>query len=283
VIDSRAPHAVQLAKYNLGDQVKITCKSIKPVWEEDTSRYQYLELTKIQLLGKASPDEGSKLVARQDGLEDVRRVNLEYAAKLPNFVADETAKRYSSNGDSSEWRYVDTIETEITFRGSKVVRKQIRRDGKAWEKPFEALPGFKWSGGFGTEIRPLFDPQCPTEIKQEGHAKYWFRSPPDGCFTPFYLEYQRYNPERTGHFFLDEPTGNLIRLEEEASGFPPEMEFTSRKEEVSWDYVKIGDMSHLLPVGAKFVVTYSSGSRWKVEVEFKNHRHFEASANITFQ
>ena len=161
---------------------------------------------------------------------------------------------------------------------------------RTWEKPFQALPGFKWSGGFGTELRPLFDLECPTTIEYQGHAevrgkqllKYRFSSPPDGCFGHFYVDYQRYNPARTGHVFIDDPGGNVIQLEEEADQFPGEFEIAQRTEEVTWDYVKIGDASHLLPVAANFLILYSSGSRWRVEVEYRNHRHFGASANITF-
>jgi hypothetical protein len=98
----------------------------------------------------------------------------------------------------------------------------------------------------------------------------------------FYFEYERYNPARTGHVFLDDSGGQVVRLEEEAVGFPAEFEFAQRKEQVSWDYIRIGDTSHLLPVGANFVVVYSSGTRWRVEVEYKNHRHFEASTDLTF-
>ncbi len=67
--------------------------------------------------------------------------------------------------------FLDTIETEITFKGTVAVRREIRKDGKPWERPFQALPGFKWSGGFGTEIRPIFDPQCPTTIRYQGRAE----------------------------------------------------------------------------------------------------------------
>jgi hypothetical protein len=51
---------------------------------------------------------------------------------------------------------------------------------------------------------------------------------------------------------------------------------------VSWDSVKIGDVAHLLPVAANFVIDYSSGKRWRIEVQYKNHRHFESSTNVTF-
>jgi hypothetical protein len=333
VIDARLPNAPALAagkiaaQYVMGDQVQVTCKSIRPVWEESTSRYQYLEVTALRLVRRLPPAElaqmlafppfreGENLLSHSNGaeaapglsarravvaggldaaverkLEHMRDVNLGYASNMPNFVADETAKRYTSDDKSPEWRYLDTIETEIAFVGNRAVRQQIRRNGKPWDRPFETLPGFKWYGGFGTEIRPVFDPQCPTTLAYEGSSEvrgrqvleYRFSSQADGCFAPFYFEYQRYNPERTGHAFVEDLGGNVIRLDETATGFPPDFEFARREEQVSWDYVRIGNASHLLPVGANFLVVYSSGARSRVEVEYRNHRHFEAATNLTF-
>jgi hypothetical protein len=238
----------------------------------------------VLLAGSSAADDSNS------DLEHARQVNLEYVSNLPNFVADESAKRYSGNNRSPQWHYQDTIETEIAFTGDRAARQQIRRNGQPWEKSFETLPGFKWSGGFGTEIKPLFDPQCPTTLEYEGRSdvggrrvlEYRFQSPVNGCFTFFYFGSQRYNPARTGHAFIDESSGNLMRFEEQAGDFPADFEFAQRDEQVSWDYVKIGTESHLLPTSANFVVRYSSGARSRVEVEFKNHRHFEASTNLNF-
>jgi hypothetical protein len=329
VIDARLPKNASLfsaakiaAHYNMGDQVQFTGKPIPQVWEEETSRYQFLELTKLLFLRPPSPAELSAILeiptareevnlltrpkappnigpadapessdsATQRELEHAREVNLQYAANMPNFVADETAKRYTSDNKSPQWRYLDTVEAEITFIGPRATRQQIRRNGKPWGRPFQALPGFKWSG-FGAEIRPMFDLECPTTIEYEGRQEvrgkplleYRFTSPPDGCFGPFYVEYQRYNPARTGHVLIEDPSGAVVQMDEEASEFPAQFEFAKRNEEISWDYVKIGNASHLLPVRANFVAVFSSGKRWRVEVEYKNHRHFEASTNITFQ
>jgi hypothetical protein len=316
VIDARLPNTRLLtadkiaSQYQMGDQVQITCKAIQPVLEEETSRMQFLELTRLRFLRQASPAElaprpwsdGVNLLSRSTAVTDgprtvgdsklthARDVNLDYVANMPNFVADEIGKRYTNSGKSGEWRLLDTIETEITFKGNSAVREQIRRDGKPWSRPFQALPGFKWSGGFGTEIKPIFNPQCPTTIEYVGRAEvrgkplleYRFSSPADGCFGWFTMEYQRYSPARNGRVFIGDPGGNVIQLEEEASGFPAGFEFAHRKEEVSWDYVKIGDASHLLPVAANFVVDYSSGSRFRVDLEYRNHRHFESSTNVTF-
>ena len=278
------------AQYRVGDQVEITSKPIQPVWEKGTSRYQYLEVTMIRLLGRPSPEEltkileaipfreGENLLERPDSsgaapkralelsgprsreFEHARRINLEYIAHMPNFVADETVKRFRSTRKSPAWSNFDTIETEVTFEGDSTVRRQLRRNGKPWEQPFEALPGFKWYGGFGSEITPVFEPQCPTTIDYRGPSQvggrqlleYQFSTPVDGCFPFFYFHYQRYNPARTGHVFIDEPSGNVFQLDEDTRGFPAEFEFAEREERISWDYVKIGEDS-LLASGARLL------------------------------
>jgi hypothetical protein len=319
VIDARLPGTADLrasaiaAGYRFGDEVEIRCRAIRPVWEEGTSRFQSLEIAAIRFLRRPSPEEVSNLLEAKSregknlldrppaivpipkrtadaALEHTRRVNLAYAANMPNFVADEIAKRYRSTPQSPDWRDYDTVESEIAFKGRRAERQQIRRNGKPWDQGFDALPGFKWYEGFETEIIPLFDPRCPTTIEFQGPAtvggrqllEYRFHSPVDGCFPFLYFTYQRYNPARSGRFFVDDPGGSVMQVDDEADDFPADFEFARRDEHVFWDYVKIGDNAHLLPVRAEFLVSYSSGTRYKVEVEYKNHRHFEASTNITF-
>ncbi len=326
IIDAMLPKTPGLdaagitAQYRMGDQVEIMCDSIQPVWEETTARYQSLEVTAIRLIRRPAPEElanllggvpfreGKNLLERPAAaapassqgpdmnatggpeLAHARRVNLEYAANMPNFVADEKAKRYRIGPGSSTWRDFDTVEAEITFRGNHAARQSIHRNGRPWEQPFEALPGFKWYEGFGTEITPLFDPKCPTAIEYRGRSKvngrpvleYEFSAPVDSCFPFFFFSFQRYNPARSGRVSVDDPAGHIIQLDEIAGGFPPEIEFAEREEHINWDYVKIGGDEHLLPVRAKFLVRYYDGTHYRIEVEYKNHRHFEASSNVTF-
>ena len=326
IIDAMLPHtqgldsAAVTEQHRMGDQVEITCRSIQPVFEEATTRVQSLEVTAIRLIRRPSSEELATLLAGvpfREGknllqrpavaapapsrgpdsnatggreLAHARQVNLEYAANMPNFVADEKAKRYRRGPGSSTWRDFDIVESEITFRGNHAARQGIRRNGQPWEQPFEALPGFKWYEGFGTEITPLFDPKCPTTIEYRGRSKvsgrpvldYQFSTPVDGCFPFFFFDYQRYNPARSGRFSIDKPDGHIMQLDEEANGFPPEIQFAQREEHVTWDYVKIGDDSHVLPLRASFLVRYYDGTRYRIEVEYRNHRHFEAQTNVTF-
>ena len=50
-----------------------------------------------------------------------------------------------------------------------------------------------------------------------------------------------------------------------------------------WSSVQIGEASHWLPVSADFVWKMADGSFTKATIVYKNHRHFEAATNITFQ
>jgi hypothetical protein len=227
-------------------------------------------------------------------LSRVRAVNLDRAAKLPSFVADETAMRYKSRHTvPPRWELFDKIEAEIVVQGSSFRRQNVRRNGKPWKNP--DFSDFNWGLQFGYELRPLFDPKCPTAIEFEGREEargkqllaYSYHAPPDGCFQHFmiargFFGRKNYNPLRAGRFLIDDPGGNLIYYEETASEFPKGFGADPWKQTASWDYVEIGDSSHLLPVAAEIFGGFTFGDLWHVVVEYKNHRHFEASTNVTF-
>ena len=173
LIDARLPPTTDLAAetiathYSLGDQVEITCKSIQTVYDQDMALHQHLELKKLKLLRRASQEGLAQVVARlsrQGGanllkhsavaspkdtpataealLEHVRRVNLDFAANLPNFVGN-TWKRdrhalYHLLLAAKDWRNVDVIESEVTFRGG---RRTGICSNQAMESAFLEIPG----------------------------------------------------------------------------------------------------------------------------------------------
>jgi hypothetical protein len=301
------------AHYNIGDQVRMASKPVKPVYDPVAALHMHMLLKDLRLLRRASTEEVAQVVAilswqagenflRQPSvmsagggseLERIRKVNLEYASKLPNFVADETATRYSSDIGAREWRLEDTIESEIAVKDGRLARQHIRRNGQTWDHPFNDLDRMHWAA-FGRELRPVFDPTCPTKIEfsgsQEAGGKqllvYRFSSPPGGCFGQYPLREAHYkspyNPARTGRILVDAQHGNVIRYQEEAGGFPEHFFADRRVVEEAWDFVKIGEVSYLVPVSAEFVSRRADGVTRRTVVEYKNHRHFEASTTVTF-
>jgi hypothetical protein len=320
LIDARLPRTGDLAagsiaaQYKLADQVQIICKPIQSVYDKKIALYQHLELQKLKRLRSASPEERVQalaFLARKGGanllkdsgpaplsdkpataealLDHVRQVNLEFAANLPNFVADEIGKRYTAPLTSSAWHSVDTVESEIIFRGGGASREHIRLNGKPWDRPFQDLPGYVWGVFFGTQFRPLFSTDCPTTIEFEGRETaqgrsllaFRFASPPAACFRLFGKRGKMapYSPARTGRFLVEDPGGRVVRYEEEST-LTEGREMDRWTVEESWEYVKIGDATHLMPVGVKITGRSAEGLWSRVDVAYKNHRHFESSANF---
>jgi len=290
------------ANYHVADHVQMTFRRFASQYDSEAGLHLQLELKRIRLLRKASPAETaqfSRILARtaatanaapdDEQLQRVREVNLEYASRLPNFVADETAVRYYGEIGSANWRRFSTVESEIAVKDTRVERRNMRVDGKPWTGGHP--DGFLPNTGFGAELKPLFDPACPTKLLFEGREEllgkpmlvYGYSSPADGCFSFLATQSDRHNAARMGRALVSEADGNLLRFEEEATNFPESFAFDYRKQTVTWDRVKIGDTAVLAPVAADFYWLTDHGQTWHVAIEYRNHRRFEASSNVTFR
>ena len=209
------------AGFELADEVQIACK---PMGD------QCLELKSIRFLRPPTPKERALVLGSpkpaspaQPALEHARQVNLERAANMPNFVADETAKRYTALARAIRQR--GSLWTRLSPR---LLSRGTSQPGSTFVSTANRGPSrfrVAWSVEFGTEIKPVFDPECPTAIDFEGRREiggkqllaYRFTSPSDGCFGAFD---KNYVPARTGRVLVEDPGGSMIQYEEEAGGFP---------------------------------------------------------------
>ena len=192
-----------VSQRRFGDQLEITCEFKNPPYDRglesdvDYERRRQLKVKTVRFLRPPSGEEWSKESAcrawREKGnllkglperqspemspppvsatdvfLRHARQVNLEHVAKLSSFVVDETARLYSSKSLPPNWEYVYTAESELTVRGLRTVHQRVLKDGRPWPKPFEALPGLLWKSKFGVQLKPLFDPLCPTTLMFSG-------------------------------------------------------------------------------------------------------------------
>lgn len=172
-------------------------------------------------------------------LVHARMVNLERAAQLVSFTADETATRYKSpHTNPPQWTPMDVIESEILVQGNGFGRQHMRLNGKPYNK--QNFPTFTWSVDFGAELTALFDPTCHTVIEFDGPEtwqgksvlRYNFHSPLNSCFGTFIIQNgifskrKTYSPVWKGRFRIDDPGGNLIWFETTADGFPKDLEQT---------------------------------------------------------
>ncbi len=232
------------------------------------------------------------------GLGQIRQINLDRAANLPNFIADEivtgyAAGRYRGPAASAPWEHGHTFQAEIAVKGTQIGRRNVLRDGSPWEntvKGSDDVTANMPATGFGASLKALFDPACPTTLsfdrKEDTRGEqaliYRFRSPANGCFGNLYGG-RGYNAARSGHVFIDASTGDVLQWEEEATGFPKGFAFTQRNQTMTWNRVVIGGAAYWLPVFADFVWKQADGSLHRSTVEYKNHRHFEALSGLNFE
>jgi hypothetical protein len=298
--------AETLAKeLEFGDMLEVTARRIDASLNAPRDLYLFLDVKELRFVGMPSPDELSKVTSvlpwlptdnllkhptalrkantaasRDAALERIREVNLGIARNMPNFVADEIATRSTGHTGSPARKVLDTVESEIAFKGNDAVRENIRINGKKWNAKTSWLPGVTWDVAFGKVLKALFDLDCANAINQAGTLRYEFRSNPDGCFGPFTGPDSQFNPPTRGWVLIDGPSGSVMHFQKVSAEFPHDFNLAEAKDEISWNYVKIGNSSWLLPVSADYLYTFKSGDVWHVEVQFTNHRHFETSIKL---
>lgn len=292
-----------IARYNFADQVQLTRKANQelkslsllrhPSKEESEQVMDSIAWRKEENLLKTPPrtagSAGGPTGGRQAELELARRVSLERVVNMPNFVVDETAKRYTSpNINSPVWKPLDTITSEVTFQKGDPTRQHVRINGKPWNRP--DFPIFTFGVDFGTDLKNLFDPDCGNSFeflgREEANGKhllaFGFRSPAFSCFGYWSNGGVRYIPKRAGRILVEDRTGNVVRYELEAMDIHKEFQLSSWKDTEIWDEVKIGDASYWLPVAFESVLGFGPGNLTRVQVTYTNPRHFESSTNIDF-
>ncbi len=320
LVDTALPQSADLtaaaiaARYHLADQVQIECALTKGTYDPEAALHLHLVLKNIRLVRGATNREqaqesdrlswrtGDNLLhvpaptgsigvspaeAAMADFERVRKVNLDHLSKRLNFVADEIARRYRSDGPGQPWKLLDTIETEISVKDGEISRQNVRRNGAPLKHPPDLGTMF-----FGSELGML-DTGCSTTFSFAGGETvggmkllaYGFRAPADGCFATVAARrqrYEEYNPPRTGRILVDPARADILRYESEGGGFPEKFPVDRVFDTESWEYRTIGGSSYPVPVSAAFSTLDADGTAESMRVEYRNHRHFEASTKVTY-
>jgi hypothetical protein len=306
IVDAVLPAAVAVP-YHLADQVEIACAPAKTVYDAPAGLHYHLQLKSLRLLRPASPQEQAAMIeslswqpgedllqpprapvptAEPSQLDRVREVNLDYVAKLPDFVADETNRCYRSYDLGKPWGLEHTVQDEITVKDHRVTRQNIHKHAStlsgAMEKPL--------TFDFGLHLESVFNLQCATKVKFAGREEvdgqpmlvYFFHAPPGVCFGAVVHNGNRQVVAITGRILVDAANLHVLRAEWEGTGFPEKFAVDRYTVTEQWGYATIGGSSYLVPVSSEIVVRMSDGSTERGTTEYKNHRHFEAATSITF-
>ena len=306
IVDAVLPAAFAVP-YHLADQVEITCTPVKTVYDANAGLHYHLQLKSLRLLRPTSPQEqaatieslswqpGENLLqpvrapapsAEASELDRVREVNLDYVAKLPDFVADETSRRYRSYDPGKPWGLEHTVQDEVTVKDHRVLHRNVHKHASTLSGAIDKPVNFD----FGLHLEAVFNLQCATKVEFAGREEvdgrpmlvYFFHAPPGVCFGAVVHNGSRQFVAITGRILVDAANLHVLRSEWVGTGFPEKFAVDHFTTTEQWGDATIGGSSYLVPVSSEIVVRMSDGSTERGKTEYKNHRHFEAATSITF-
>jgi hypothetical protein len=260
-----------------------------------------LERLRDQSLGLAAPDPEPVFrhgpppsgVAQRGILAAARGMALDYSKSLPDFICQETIRRYEKSGGS--WNLNDTLEIRLTYFKQREDYTLVSRNGRATGLSYREAGGAITEGEFGTTLLSIFAPDSETAFewdhwttlrRSETHV-FRFRIALD--HSTYRIAYGRgpSGPIREiiagqhGWVYVDAASGHVARVVEDSDSIPPDFPVRSSSRVVDYGFVKIGDRTYLLPLRAEARMGTDSIQTRNV-VEFHNYRKFEGQSSITF-
>lgn len=239
-----------------------------------------------------TPEEREAALARLPLLEQARWHAMEFVDELPNFTVTEIVSRYERTPQSRDWKLVDTLEIELTYRvkeGEKA--RLVKINGKPATTTFEKVDGSTSTGEFGMMLAGIFSPATQTAFREVRKEVYGGRQS-----TVFDFKVKKVNsrstitdkgsgqeitPGYSGTVWIDLESKRTIRIELSHDDIPTSFPVSLAENSVDYEWVTIADEKYLLPVRAEVLMGRDNVRQYTRNViEFKNYHKFETDVII---
>ncbi|NWG14503.1 MAG: hypothetical protein HXY20_13320 [Acidobacteria bacterium] len=247
-------------------------------------------------------------------IEAARRNAMGYLQALPDFICTQTTRRYLRSGQRSarrdmmpgeEWRLEDDIVEELTYFDHKESYRLLRVDRRAgaFMNP-EGRPGSSSTGEFASMLASLFNPASRAVFELEKaetikgrrtvRAGYRVEQANSDRELRFLLEGNLLRTIKVayrGRCWLDAATAQVVRLDLESVGIPPDFPIARSSAALEYGLVNIGGREFWLPVRAESLLATSSSRELPEHerlrdsrnvIEFKNYRRFGTDVKIQY-
>lgn len=215
---------------------------------------------------------------------------------LPNYICDETVRRFNQFG----W-LMDTIETQVTFIEGKDSHSNIRINGKPTQITTSELSGIWFSGEFGRLVPLLFAPDNRASFVFKREEKldsrptllydFEIRKPENRSFFVWNLGGQMTMPGYRGSLWVDKETSRPVRIKAKSTPVEIREVWGSDTREVAeidteYDDVLLADgTSFLLPARSRLKscrhgITVVRTTCNRNELKYTNCHKFRAKAKI---
>lgn len=235
--------------------------------------------------GRTGPLTDDQLIA------DARAASANFTSSLPNFLADQSTKRYYSSSFPASWQLIDEVGAEVAYVDGKEDYRKITVDGKPTSLPPERTGS--WSTGeFGTTLEALLAPVTQASFHRRGedrigsHAAVVFDfqvTQANSHWTIVAPDQRSFNPPFEGSIWVDKETARVLRIEERTTFMPADFPYTKAESTLEYAYARIEQKSYLMPSSSDNLACMR-GSRTcsKNSITFTNYRKFTADSKVTF-
>ncbi|MBL8215267.1 MAG: hypothetical protein JNK87_31395 [Bryobacterales bacterium] len=254
-----------------------------------------LLISGLPLLGQSEgplrlPAAAGRLTANPQSesiIEQVRRRAMEFNERLPNFLCQQSIRRYE--GTARRWTLLDTVSFDVTYANGAEQYRNFRRNGKPVRYSETQKRGISSDGEYGTMLRNLMAPGAAT-FRFRAHdslagavTEVWdYEVSQPASRWSLVFNGRRTRPAYRGAIWIDAASLVVRRIEMEAVNLPGT--YPLDRAEMTLDYgpVSIAGESFTLPVRTENLACWRDlgGVCTRNETEFRAYRRFGAEITI---
>jgi hypothetical protein len=224
-------------------------------------------------------------------IERVREHAMNYSKNLPNFICTQVTRRYYDPTGLEFWQAQDTLTTRLSYFEQKESYKLVMINNRVTDQDYDSLGGATSTGEFGSMMQQVFDKDSQADFQwlrwatlrgKRAHVYTYRIAQANSHWQINYERRQEIVVGYSGLIYVDRDTGMILKVTLEAENIPPSFPIGQATTALDYDYVKIGDETHLLPLKAD-VRMRNAKLLTKNLVEFHLYRKFGADTSITFE
>jgi len=234
---------------------------------------------------ESRPQRGDDLVRK------AAAAAFDFTEGLPNYMCQEQMTRYASDSRPPSWRSLDLVSASVVYENGKENYRNIKVNNKPRDS-FADTDGAWSTGEFGTLLVDLFSPETDAQFRFRQTARtagitvkvYDYTVDHPHSHWNLIVSSQRYMPAYRGSVWIDPSTARVLRIEQQAYGFPSDFPTDHVESATDYEYVQLGDArKYLLPVHSE-TLTCQRGTDMcsRNTIDFRNYHKYSGESNITF-
>jgi len=227
-------------------------------------------------------------------LNAAARYAFQYTDSLPDFLCDQTVRRYERLNGQNGWDLKDTLTVKLSYFDHEENYKLAEINGRATNRSYDTVGGALSKGEFASLQLSIFDPEVGAHFRwdhwttlrkrvthvysyiiEQGKSHYHLSS--GFGFGP--LESTLVG--ETGFVYIDRESGRVTRIIDDAV-IPEDFPVRQADRVLDYDFTAIAGKPFLLPLHADIRMATAQIHTRNV-VQFTGYRKFTGESTITFK